>query len=112
MECLYSSFGMSVGCLLDKSGPAVFTLANQCDIFINLLPINFLKNELCKCLIYREVEDELEIVWQAANSENDRMKTVLHKTMKKIRQHEQLAEAIDQQEPKKIVYISSDGEGD
>lgn len=40
------------------------------------------------------------------------MKTVLHKTMKKIRQHEQLAEAIDQQEPKKIVYISSDGEGD
>ncbi|XP_048773263.2 centrosomal protein of 89 kDa-like isoform X2 [Ostrea edulis] len=60
----------------------------------------------------REVEDELEIVWQAANTENDRMKTVLHKTMKKIRQHEQLAEAIDQQEPKKIVYISSDGEGD
>ncbi|XP_061163298.1 centrosomal protein of 89 kDa-like [Saccostrea echinata] len=60
----------------------------------------------------REVEDELEIVWQAANSENDRMKTVLQKTVKKLRQHEQLAEVIDQHEPKKIVYVSSDGEGD
>lgn len=60
----------------------------------------------------REVEDELEIVWQSANSENDRMKTVLKKTMKKLRQHEQLSEAMDQQEPKKIVYVSSDGEAD
>ncbi|XP_062620502.1 centrosomal protein of 89 kDa-like isoform X3 [Saccostrea cucullata] len=60
----------------------------------------------------REVEDELEIVWQAANTENDRMKTVLQKTVKKLRQHEQLAEVIDQHEPKKIVYVSSDGEGD
>lgn len=61
---------------------------------------------------FREVEDELEIVWQSANSENDRMKTVLKKTMKKLRQHEQLSEAMDQQEPKKIVYVSSDGEAD
>lgn len=64
------------------------------------------------CLFHREVEDELEIVWQSANSENDRMKTVLKKTMKKLRQHEQLSEAMDQQEPKKIVYVSSDGEAD
>lgn len=63
-------------------------------------------------LFHREVEDELEIVWQSANSENDRMKTVLKKTMKKLRQHEQLSEAMDQQEPKKIVYVSSDGEAD
>ncbi|XP_078338059.1 centrosomal protein of 89 kDa-like isoform X3 [Crassostrea virginica] len=60
----------------------------------------------------REVEDELEIVWQSATSENDRMKTVLQKTMKKLRQHEQLSAAMDQQEPKKIVYVSSDGEAD
>ena len=67
---------------------------------------------MVNCYLCREVEDELEIVWQSATSENDRMKTVLQKTMKKLRQHEQLSAAMDQQEPKKIVYVSSDGEAD
>lgn len=44
---------------------------------------------------FREVEDELEIVWQFVNLENDRMKIVFKKIMKKLRQYEQLFEVID-----------------
>ena len=63
-------------------------------------------------LCFREIEEELEIVWNAATSENDRMKNVMQKTMKKLRKHEQLSQAMDSIEPSKMAYVSSDEGGD
>ncbi|CAC5414264.1 CEP89 [Mytilus coruscus] len=56
----------------------------------------------------RNAEDELEVMWQAAHNENERMKDVLHKTVRQLRQHEALSDAMDRAEPKEIVHVSSD----
>ncbi|XP_071174053.1 centrosomal protein of 89 kDa-like isoform X7 [Mytilus edulis] len=56
----------------------------------------------------RDAEDELEVMWQAAHNENERMKDVLHKTVRQLRQHEALSDAMDRAEPKEIVHVSSD----
>ncbi|KAK3085840.1 hypothetical protein FSP39_009479 [Pinctada imbricata] len=60
----------------------------------------------------KDVEEELEIVWNAATSENDRMKNVLQKTMKKLRKHEHLSQAMDAIEAKEKVFVSSDEDGE
>ena len=57
---------------------------------------------------FRDAEDELEVMWQAAHTENERMKDILHKTVRQLRQHEALADAMDRAEPKEIVHMSSD----
>ncbi|XP_052062559.1 centrosomal protein of 89 kDa-like isoform X2 [Mytilus californianus] len=56
----------------------------------------------------RDAEDELEVMWQAAHNENERMKDVLHKTVRQLRQHEALSDAMDRAEPKELVHVSSD----
>ncbi|XP_063440824.1 centrosomal protein of 89 kDa-like isoform X2 [Mytilus trossulus] len=56
----------------------------------------------------RDAEDELEVIWQAAHNENERMKDVLHKTVRQLRQHEALSDAMDRAEPKELVHVSSD----
>ncbi|XP_069113940.1 centrosomal protein of 89 kDa-like isoform X3 [Argopecten irradians] len=56
------------------------------------------------------VEEELEVMWRSANTENERMKEVLRHSMKKLRKHEGLSEAIDSSEKKELLYVSSDGE--
>ena len=55
-----------------------------------------------------EAEKELEVMWQAAQTENERMKDVLHKTVRQLRQHESLADAMDRADPKQLVHVSSD----
>jgi hypothetical protein len=35
-------------------------------------------------------------MWQAAHTENERMKDVLHKAVRQLRQHEALSDAMDQ----------------
>ena len=47
-------------------------------------------------------------MWQAAHSENERMKDVLHKTVRQLRQHEALSDAMDRAEQKQMVHVSSD----
>lgn len=68
---------------------------------------------LCTSLIYvlticRDAEVELEVMWQAAHTENERMKDVLHRTVRQLRQHEALSDAMDRAEQKQIVHVSSD----
>ncbi|XP_033755442.1 centrosomal protein of 89 kDa-like isoform X13 [Pecten maximus] len=54
------------------------------------------------------VEEELEVMWRSANTENERMKEVLRHSMKKLRKHEGLSEAIDSSEKKELLYVSTD----
>ncbi|XP_021358343.1 centrosomal protein of 89 kDa-like isoform X2 [Mizuhopecten yessoensis] len=58
----------------------------------------------------KDVEEELEVMWRSANTENERMKDVLRHSMKKLRKHEGLSEAIDSSEKRELIYLSSDGE--
>jgi hypothetical protein len=41
-------------------------------------------------------------MWQAAHTENERMKDVLHKAVRQLRQHEALSDAMDRAEQKQI----------
>lgn len=55
------------------------------------------------------------MIWQAAVTENDKMKDVLKHSLKKLRQHENLSELMDKEESRaggesQLVYISSDGD--
>lgn len=56
----------------------------------------------------RDAESELEVMWQAAHTENERMKDILHKTVRQLRQHEALSDAMDRAEEQQIVHLSSD----
>ncbi|XP_060069382.1 centrosomal protein of 89 kDa-like [Ylistrum balloti] len=58
----------------------------------------------------KDVEEELEVMWRSANTENERMKEVLRHSMKKLRKHEGLSEAMESSEKKELLYVSSDGE--
>ncbi|KAJ8303358.1 hypothetical protein KUTeg_019754 [Tegillarca granosa] len=63
---------------------------------------------------HRETEEELEVIWQAAVTENDKMKEVVKNSLKKLRQHENLSDLMDKEESRRgesqLVYISSDGD--
>ena len=67
-------------------------------------------HEICVFVSYREVEDELEAMWQAANSENARIRDDLRKSILKLRQHAGLSEAIDEHEKIESLAVMSDDE--
>ncbi|KAL4234384.1 cilium assembly [Mactra antiquata] len=59
----------------------------------------------------RDIEEQMEAVWQSANSENVRIKDELKKNVTQLRKHAGLSEAIDAQDKLDSLVISSDGEG-
>ena len=56
------------------------------------------------------MEEELEAMWQAANSENVRMRDDLRKSILKLRQHAGLSEAIDAHDKLESLHVTSDEE--
>ena len=50
-------------------------------------------------------------MWQAANSENARIRDDLRKSILKLRQHAGLSEAIDEQDRLESLHVTSDDEG-
>ncbi|XP_052286304.1 centrosomal protein of 89 kDa-like isoform X2 [Dreissena polymorpha] len=60
----------------------------------------------------RDLEEQMEAVWQSANSENVRIREDMHRSVQQLRKHTGLSEALDEQEKLEKVYVSSDDEAD
>ncbi|XP_053400962.1 centrosomal protein of 89 kDa-like isoform X5 [Mercenaria mercenaria] len=58
----------------------------------------------------RDLEDQMEAVWQSANSENVRIKDELKKNVTQLRKHTGLSEALDAQDRLETVDVLSDDE--
>ncbi|KAL3858933.1 hypothetical protein ACJMK2_009182 [Sinanodonta woodiana] len=58
----------------------------------------------------REIERELEIIWQAASSDNERIKDTMRKSIQKLRKHSRLSEALEKEDKSEPLYLSSDDE--
>lgn len=61
-------------------------------------------------LFSRDLEDQMEAVWQSANSENVRIKEELSKNVSQLRKHAGLSEALDAQDKLNMLDVSSDEE--
>ncbi|XP_048253496.1 centrosomal protein of 89 kDa-like isoform X2 [Haliotis rufescens] len=58
----------------------------------------------------REVESDLEHMWQAANSENLRMKDTMRKSLRKLREHSGLRDVVEDVDKQELLHLSSDEE--
>ncbi|XP_060586840.1 centrosomal protein of 89 kDa-like isoform X2 [Ruditapes philippinarum] len=56
----------------------------------------------------RDIEEQMEAVWQSANSENVRIKDELKRNVTQLRKHPGLSEALDEQNRLNTIDISSD----
>lgn len=61
-------------------------------------------------LFSRDLEDQMEAVWQSANSEKVRIKEELSKNVSQLRKHAGLSEALDAQDKLNMLDVSSDEE--
>jgi hypothetical protein len=57
---------------------------------------------------FRDIEEQMEAVWQSANSENVRIKDELKRNVTQLRKHPGLSEALDEQNRLNTIDISSD----
>lgn len=58
----------------------------------------------------RDLEEQMEAVWQSANAENVRIKDELIKNVTQLRKHAGLSEALDAQDKLERIDVSSDNE--
>lgn len=54
----------------------------------------------------RDIEEQMEAVWQSANSENVRIKDEIQKSVQQLRKHAGLSEALDVHDKLEAVYAS------
>ena len=59
---------------------------------------------------FRNVEEDLESMWQAANTENVRIREEIQHNVTKLRQHKGLSDALDERDRIEGIYVSSDDE--
>ena len=63
---------------------------------------------VCVCVcVHRGVEEDLETMWQAATSENQRLKDTIRNSVYKLREHPSLKAALDEEEElEQLVHFS------
>ena len=63
---------------------------------------------VCVCVcVRRGVEEDLETMWQAATSENQRLKDTIRNSVYKLREHPSLKAALDEEEElEQLVHFS------
>lgn len=98
-----------------------YSVISPCEISSNMLCTFSLyrysiNSDFCICdstnyhPFSRDIEDQMEAVWQSANSENVRLKDEVQKSVHQLRKHAGLSEALDAQEKVDNLSISSDEE--
>ncbi|XP_052816881.1 centrosomal protein of 89 kDa-like isoform X2 [Mya arenaria] len=60
----------------------------------------------------RDLEEQMEAVWQSANSENVRIREEVHKSVHQLRKHTGLSDALDAHDKLDTLHVSSDDEGE
>jgi hypothetical protein len=63
------------------------------------------------CYFFRQVEDDLEIMWKAATADNRRMQDTMERTFRKLREHKALEFMFNEDtECKELLGFSSDND--